>query len=523
MKKESIKKIGAASTAVALVAGSMAVAPVMSAFANGDVKINSSRGESVTETFKAYQMFSGIVNGTNRDDKKISEPKFLSGMEEVFKKAYKAYTGTKSNDTTTKIAQFEAATDENKKAQLAVEIIKELMPTSSTTEAAAANSFGYILSQEIKNSGATATTMTAGTSTSLADGYWVIVADTVGESGTGAIFAGVNGTPLNIDQKEAVPTLKKFVKDDDATATDGSEWEKEADQTVGSTLNFKLEGTIADNYDAYKTYKYVITDTPTNMTINNDVVVKVDDQTIEGVSSIAGNKLVVTFEDLKIYAATKPAKVEVTYSATVNGASAATKENTAVLTYSSTPGTDKTADTQAVKTTVKSYMFNLKKTDVDGKALQNAKFTVENQKGKKIIMNGAVTNEAAEGGITISNADGILTLDGLDSGTYKITETEAPNGYNKLFKEFYVTINKDGSLKVTKDGTNKIDSSDLNDGKVSDADASRTVTVKNSSGINLPVTGQQGFMLITLAGGIVLVATLGGTIVRRRKSEKDAE
>ena len=106
----------------------------------------------------------------------------------------------------------------------------------------------------------------------------------------------------------------------------------------------------------------------------------------------------------------------------------------------------------------------------------------------------------------------MLTLSGLDADTYYLTETKAPDGYNKLGSPIEITITDtdpaDGIVNDGADGANG-------------ADGYVEQTVKNSDGFQLPTTGGIGTILFT-AGGILLmglgVIVLVFVILRRRRS-----
>lgn len=100
---------------------------------------------------------------------------------------------------------------------------------------------------------------------------------------------------------------------------------------------------------------------------------------------------------------------------------------------------------------VYTYRFQLKKTDKGGTALPGAKFTVKVVKG---TTEDSKDNEHANKYLATKDKDGkwtytddkssafeftsgkdgiVFGLTGLDSGTYEVTETKAPNGYTQAF------------------------------------------------------------------------------------------
>lgn len=248
--------------------------------------------------------------------------------------------------------------------------------------------------------------------------------------------------------------------------------------------------------------------------------------------------LVFKYDNLKNGDDVKFDTIRVTYSAEVNKDALVLNDNTdtgnlgntAKLSYSNNPYaiTDSHKD---VKDDAKVYTYGIKITKVDSddgdKLLPGAEFTVSlsengsdpihfvNEDG---IYRKAVTeNETdavqtvivgAEGGAN----EGKLTLAGLDAGTYYLTETKAPDGYNKLGSPVKITITDtdpaDGIVNDGADGANG-------------ADGYVEQRVENSDGFQLPTTGGIGTVLFT-AGGVLLmglgVIVLVFVSLRRRRS-----
>lgn len=82
---------------------------------------------------------------------------------------------------------------------------------------------------------------------------------------------------VTISPKADVPEFEKKVQDADDTAGTTTEWQDSADHDIGDTINFQLSGTVADNYDAYKVYKFVFHDNESaGLTFQKVTAVKVD-------------------------------------------------------------------------------------------------------------------------------------------------------------------------------------------------------------------------------------------------------
>lgn len=105
--------------------------------------------------------------------------------------------------------------------------------------------------------------------------------------------------------------------------------------------------------------------------------------------------------------------------------------------------------------------------------------------------------------ITSPNS-GEFTIQGLGAGTYYLTETKQPDGYNKLSGPVTVVIDKDGKVKV----------------KNGDAyDEVTQVKVENKTGTVLPSTGGMRTTMIYLIGGALVLGS-GVVLATKRRVKK---
>ena len=107
---------------------------------------------------------------------------------------------------------------------------------------------------------------------------------------------------------------------------------------------------------------------------------------------------------------------------------------------------------------------------------------------------------------------GEITIKGVATGIYKITETKAPNGYNKLTEAVEVTAVKTGATTTTK--TVYLDEQ----GNPTETETEKSVTytntnlaasavvVVNKTGTELPSTGGIGTTVFYVAGGVLMLA-----------------
>lgn len=253
----------------------------------------------------------------------------------------------------------------------------------------------------------------------------------------------------------------------------------------------------------------------------------------EGVSF----SLVFNYDNLKNEGDVKFDTIQVAYSAVVDkdalvfnsNADRGNLGNTAKLSYSNNPYAT-TASYKDVIDDAKVYTYGIKITKVDSdddsQLLPGAEFTVSlSEDGSNpisFVKTGDGAYRKAESGtetgdttVTVgaegSGVQGMLTLSGLDADTYYLTETKAPDGYNKLGSPIEIIIADTEPNGIVNDGT---DSADGADGYVEKK-------VENSDGFQLPTTGGIGTILFT-AGGILLmglgVIVLVFVILRRRRS-----
>ena len=104
---------------------------------------------------------------------------------------------------------------------------------------------------------------------------------------------------------------------------------------------------------------------------------------------------------------------------------------------------------------------------------------------------------------------GKFSFVGLDTGTYFLTETAAPAGFNRL--EAPITV------KITQntDGTATVSTSDIDN-----VNENAPVKVENKTGALLPSTGGIGTTVFYVVGGILVVAAVVLLITRKRMNDK---
>lgn len=204
--------------------------------------------------------------------------------------------------------------------------------------------------------------------------------------------------------------------------------------------------------------------------------------------------------------------ITVTYSATLNdkaviGNNENTNTNKTLLSYGdSQKTTEVTTNTKSFEMKVFKYTEN--KTDKNKKdGLADAVFTLKKD-GETNTINfvnektdetyGDVYRVANTGDANITtNKSGKFTIQGLGAGTYYLTETKQPAGYNKLKNPVTVVIDENGLVKVGESEANP-------------------VKVENKTGTVLPSTGGAGTTMIYLVGAVLVLGS-GVVLVTKRR------
>ena len=218
-------------------------------------------------------------------------------------------------------------------------------------------------------------------------------------------------------------------------------------------------------------------------------------------------------------------QVIVEYNATVNENAVVMEstetgnglDNKVYLIYNNNPYTDTGYREIPDEERVYTYGIEITKTGDGNTKLEGAKFTLNPVKGNllKFVKDGSVYRPALSGeeNVTttlVSDANGLITIKGLDLGTYILTETKAPEGY-ELPADPTTTIEL-------------IDEADPSTGKPdgilnSDTDGTYEGTVVNTKPGTLPRTGGIGTAVFTVCGILLMAgAVLLMVVVSRRKN-----
>lgn len=366
---------------------------------------------------------------------------------------------------------------------------------------------------------------------------------------------------VDVSPKSAVPTLLKRV-----SLQADRNYAKAVSSVISGTVYYQLIASMHSHISTYPEYYMQLVDTlPAGLKDAALVSVGVangenytDQETVPAqhyTFDAAGDTVTVTLKDAK--AAIKAAtgedaliddKIVITYQATLDSDAVVGQTptdgnvNAAVLFYSNDPNEDYDPATDAKPThigktspseaTVYTYQIRMKKIDAsdETKMLAGAQFIayrytstnvkayyqVDTATGK---VTGLVADESQATKLT-TDADGMLSIIGLPSGTHHFKEVVAPNGYNLLTTEISVIITaaadaatgKLSSFKGEATGTARPVIVDMAKGDL-------LVTVENRIGSTLPETGGIGTTIFYVAGIALMLGAVVVVMAKKRSTE----
>ena len=369
--------------------------------------------------------------------------------------------------------------------------------------------------------------------------------------------------------KSDVPSVTKKVEDmNDTTdsafrASLDATWADTADYDIGDEIPYLLTATMPSDkevdgvkaFSAYKTYSLTYHDTVANGisvadVTDADVYINNEKLTAEQKTAIGftveKTAKGVDFKIVDIKKATKTVggkaeqmvkagdqvkviyKAKLTDQAVFGNAKNENKgnDNTVYLEYRNNPNVDGSGDTgNTPEDTVRvfTYLINVTKVDQNEAALAGAEFKLE-----KKLANGDFKT-IVESIALKADSTNVFEMKGLDDGTYRITETRTPKGYNSI-KPITFTVNATHSadpatLEVTDFNVSGVTQEAMIGDTTNDVPTFTATkdnglvatTIKNEKGLVLPITGDIGTTLFYLAG----IALIGGAAVyfKRKKSQ----
>lgn len=481
---KTFKKLGSLAIALAIVLSTMLVSASAATF--------TVNGSTVGAEYNAYEVFElthvdsdsdGVIDSGEPVSYSIDSTSLFYDTVSTFATAENGLVLNQVGSTTKYNVSFTANYTITKAAALAVALTNDSSkPTPTDTQS-----------------------VTSGTSvvlSGLENGYFLITTTT----GANPMLYTVGTANMTKNEKNNLPTI-----------------EKAADKTsasIGDTVNFTIE-VVADegaqNYvvDDVMSAGYVW-DAAAQATIKVQMAVydegtsayetATDVDAEDYTLTPEANGFNVVFKNTYLDSLGMKDKLIISYSAKLDtDASVGTSGNmnTATLTY----GTGSlTKDSSVLVKTFEFPVFKYTGTDT---ALAGATFKLSTDAAGAyvvkfdditVVPNAEFRHNAAGTATaftTATDCNAEFTLTGLAAGTYYLTETAAPDGYNQLEDPITVVIAEDGSITQDGNGATRIE-------------------VQNNTGALMPETGGIGTTIFYTVGGL-LVAGAGILLITKKR------
>ena len=443
----------AAIVAVALVA-------LPQAWAAGKGTLTVASMQSAPTALEAFQVFKADVVDASNGAKVVSnaewsDPSVATAVNEAIRSADSSYAGSSAADAETWLHDN----------------------VDSNVAQASRNAAVAAMARNLQASSAPSSSLTAGTAATLDAGYWLVAADVdgigTGEYGTSPILVVVGGSPATVTTKGAAPTVDKHVLENSSGA-----WQKQTDATVGDSLFWRLEATVPAGIAGYSAYGVGFHDTlapgigqPSEVHVylaagdatssivgtsdtadaappfwaqgdspeGDDAWIELDadEYATSYATSDVGATFDITVNDLVASLAKRGGALEsgmrvcVVYDAPLTAAAAqgVAKGNPdeVVLRYPSSPYSDAFAQTEPANAVAYTWGLQLvKRSSEDDTPLQGAVLRVTDGQGRHLTQDGTWTGEDAT---VTTDAEGLVRVTGVDSGSYLVEEVSAPEGY----------------------------------------------------------------------------------------------
>ena len=383
-------------------------------------------------------------------------------------------------------------------------------------------------------------TIVNGGSVEVVGGYYLIKDQDGSLSGSEpytTYLVSVVGTVTISPKSNDVPEFEKKLKDTNDSTGDTTGWQDSADYDIGDYIPFRLQGTVPEDYDSYKTYYYAFHDVeekgltfdPSSVEVhlgdeNGAIIPNTDYKVLtkkDGTTSDTECTFEIVFDDLKkVSGVTADSTITVTYKSQLNDSAvlgAQGNVNKAKLEYSNNPRGNGTGTTPWDNVIVFTYKVVVNKVDQDNNPLVGAQFTLT-----KKTKNGTDVVKT----MTIDSSETQFTLSGLDDGEYTLTETVTPAHYNTI-SPITFTVNADHTITWETERREDILTSLSGDKKVGEITFSvdktagtLTTNVINNIGTTLPGTGGIGTTIFYVIGGGLMVAAAILLITKKRMENR---
>lgn len=259
-------------------------------------------------------------------------------------------------------------------------------------------------------------------------------------------------------------------------------------------INWEVTANIPGDIVLYKTFK--LTDNvPDGLAAAKDIVVKVGETALTAgedytlIPAESSNDFTIDF--INKAALKDHESVVITFTTAITDeATVGQVTNSVALTYQSETGEEGTLTAQD---TANIYGITVDKVNLMGNKLQGAKFdlyygeTAPNTERDIPVYRDYITD-----------AEGALTFQGLNPGTYWLVETAAPDGYKVMSKALKIVIEEKKP--------------DVEQGYAEE------VTILNTANVSLPITGGIGTLIFTFSG-MALMGAAALLYIRSRKKK----
>ena len=468
-------------------------------------------------------------------------------VSDTYKVSSVQVSGIKEGNTLTlyKIVTFKLDTDTNEfdydfAAGLpsdldTIDELSALSPNGYSLEAAdstirvAADKLANLIANGTITPIGSAVTATAGsgdtaTISNLPAGYYVAVVTGTADNSIIYQHMLINAMPVvdtdNNTYKSAADisfkvkhTTESVTKGVGTTADHSAETQTTDAYTVRDRVPFEIKTFIPNYPNPSESAKFIIKDTPTNLSddvTTVKVTVEGDDETGSAAGSIAGkftvaaegNGFTVTFE--KDYILAHPsAHVTVNYDAVitdgalVDSEKGLTAENTASIIFNPNPN-EIDEVTPEDKTEIYTYGLDVLKYE-DGdttKPLKGAEFILYAEDGTTVVRDQIAVD-----------SNGHISWNKLKAGTYKLVEKKAPTGYKIDETPRTIVISSESATEDdrTTSGTTE--------------NYFYQIDVPNTAGVSLPSTGGIGTTIFYVVGGLLVIGAAVILVARRKVSE----
>lgn len=359
------------------------------------------------------------------------------------------------------------------------------------------------------------------TFTNLSLGYYLV------DSSVGTLCSLDTTKPAaTIQEKNGVPSVDKIITSGGVVSADG----KSNSASIGDTVNFKTTITAqpgAQNYVLYDKMTEGLTFDKNSINVSlhkkatnaDETLVTNTDYNVETIN-LKDTDLKCTFHinftQTLCNRLAADDTITVTYSATLNDKAVIGSTGNVNETKLNYGDSKETTESKTHTFTYDIPVFKYTMKDNVKTGLEHAKFTLSlNEDGANPIKfkesnenNKYIKDETGAITEVESPQDGKLTFEGLGAGTYYLTETKQPDGYNKLAKSVKIEMDANGTIKV--DGKSTLESEE----------SKRLVEVENKTGTVLPSTGGMGTTMIYLVGAVLVLGSGVVLATKRRVKNK---